>query len=423
MSRRPAPGLIRLAPIPDVSYACPECGTDLTATDWYMPGMRTLAALDCPSCDRSFFGDLPIGDAWHAPVLLDRETGQVHAERDDFFSGWLRTSYANRSNREVPVDVDRRRQVEDPAVLNCLDAMYGHSLLKLLSAQHYVDDEGTDLILVVPRILEWCVPDRVAEVWAVDLPLSRGFEWNDALATTFTDLLDEYESVDACVVRPHPEPGTFDLERFSGVTPFPLDQWDERRPTITFVWRDDRHWSPIPPAAIVRNWLGATVTRSLETNSLVARLGEYSDGVGRWIQRRRVRKLAGYLRERLPEVDFAVAGLGGSGGLGGIEDLRVAAPDADEERALCRRYADSHVVVGVHGSNMLLPSGHAGAAVDLLPDRRWGNLGQDLLPRTTGAKPTLFHYRMLPLDASPEMVADVICAVLESRTDLDQTMF
>jgi hypothetical protein len=111
VDQRTAPGLVRLKPTPDVTYACPECGTDLTATDWYMPGMRTLAALNYPSCDRSFFGDLPTGDAWHAPVVLDRETGQVHADRDDFFSGWLRSSYADRSEREVSVEVDRRGQV------------------------------------------------------------------------------------------------------------------------------------------------------------------------------------------------------------------------------------------------------------------------------------------------------------------------
>lgn len=104
----------------------------------------------------------------------------------------------------------------------------------------------------------------------------------------------------------------------------------------------------------------------------------------------------------------------------GIRDLRVEAPDADEERALCRRYADSHVVMGVHSSNMLLPSGHAGATFELLPNKRYGNLWQDLLPQTSEAKSTLFHYRMLPLDASPGPMADHVTEFIEGWGHRDQ---
>jgi hypothetical protein len=415
------PGLIRLHPTPDVSFDCPRCDASLAANGWYMPGMRILAELHCLGCGREFYGDLPTGDTWDAPALIERETGRVYADRDDFMTTWLRRSYADRSDRSTEVDIDRRHDVERPAVLNCLDAMYGHSLLKLLSAQYYVDQEDIDLIVIVPRILEWCVPDGVAEVWTVDLPLSRGFEWNDALATQFARRLEVFEDVNACRVPPQPVPETFDIERFTGVSPFPMSEWAERSPTVTFVWREDRFWAPIPPAVIVRDWLGGQVSERLRANFLVASAGEFTDSIGRMIQRRRIRRLATALRDRRPDVDFAVAGLGTSGEFADwIDDRRVASPDDDDdERALCRQYARSHVVVGVHGSNMLLPSAHAGGAIDLMPDRRWGNVGQDLLPRSFEGRRASLYYHMLPLDTSSETVAELIVTLLEKTNTVD----
>ncbi|MEK6280372.1 MAG: hypothetical protein AABN95_08470 [Acidobacteriota bacterium] len=42
----------------------------------------------------------------------------------------------------------------------------------------------------------------------------------------------------------HPNPGDYNIGHFTGVKPFPLEQWGARleRPTVTFIWRDDRTW-------------------------------------------------------------------------------------------------------------------------------------------------------------------------------------
>ena len=74
-------------------------------------------------------------------------------------------------------------------------------------------------------------------------------------------------------------------------------------------------------------------------------------------------------RRGIASLDFAVAGLGTPEGLPNkILDLRFS--EVTVERALCDRYAQSHVVVGVHGSHMLLPSAHAGAVIELMPEER-----------------------------------------------------
>ncbi len=52
------------------------------------------------------------------------------------------------------------------------------------------------------------------------------------------------------------------------------------------------------------------------------------------------------------------------------------------------------LVIGVHGSNMLLPTAHAGSLVELIGPERWGNFTQDVLFREAGdCRETFFRYR------------------------------
>lgn len=221
---------------------------------------------------------------------------------------------------------------------------------------------------------------------------------------------------------PHPSRKNFDIERFTGVRPFPLDDWtdDPETPNVTFVWRDDRHWSSVPNTTVALNWLGSKTRWWLVENKFTKRAGSVLDILGRAVQRRRVVTLAENLYERFSEISVTVVGIGNAPSFPDWIDVDVISrPDPEDERRLCRVYADSHVVVGVHGSNMLLPSAHAATVVDLTADRRWGNLTQDLLLRDVDLPQTLFHYHLLPLDADPDTVTEVVTASLTNRKAYD----
>jgi hypothetical protein len=65
---------------------------------------------------------------------------------------------------------------------------------------------------------------------------------------------------------------------------------------------------------------------------------------------------------------------------------------------------------------MLLPSGHAGTVVELLPNQRLGNAGQDLLfSGRRGEREVLFDYRLLPLETSPQTLSHTVRSVLMTR--------
>ena len=225
--------MIRLHPVPASVHRCPYCNIKLHVVGWYMPGMRSLAELSCENCTREFFGDLGAGQALYTPMLLEKAGGAMHgAARAPWFANWLQSSYFKRTNAGLKIDAEEIRPVKEALLLNCLDAMYGHCLLKLLNAQYCLDHYPQyDLIVLVPKTLRWLVPDGVAAIWSVDLPLSRGAEWNDWLAKEIARRVAQFEKCWLSVAVSHLHPESYRIERFTRVLPFALEQWVSRRPT------------------------------------------------------------------------------------------------------------------------------------------------------------------------------------------------
>ncbi len=408
-----------LHPFTDADHVCPHCRARLGVKGWRIPGMRNLADLLCERCGREFYGDLAAGQALYTPMLLEKATGAVHDTHGvEWFAAWLRESYARRADEPVTFDVLESRAVARPVVLlNCLDTLYGHSLLKLLNAQYYLDRRAdVDLVIMIPSFLAWMAPSGAAQVWVVGLPLRRGAEWNEWLAREVRRRVEAFERVSLGHALSHPRPDEFDIERFTRVKPFPLDEWDARleRPTVTFIWRDDRPWrSP------------ADSTQSARRERLKRLMTSQSRRVLK--QSELVSELAEALRRDLPALDFAVAGLSELAGRvelpEWVSDLRRAAPDADDERGWCERYAASHVVVGVHGSNMLLPSAHAGGLVELMGRERWGNFTQDILFRDAGdCREMLFRYRFVDDSTTPSALAQLVSLQLTKRESFRRLM-
>lgn len=402
--------MIDLHPTPEARHDCPACGVQLAPVDWYVPGMRNLAELECPDCGTTYYGDMPAGHGIFYPALLDAESGRVYGRSTGgWFADFLEAGYANRSDHSVEFDVETRDTVSNPVLVNALDMNYVHSVHKLLHVQYYLDAHpDRDVIAMVPSFLTWMVPDAVDEVWAVGQSLSEGQSWNDWLAREVKLRVAEYEDCKLSVMFPHTNHADFDIERFTGVEPFPVSEWESRlgaQPTVTFVWRDvpsygsvSRLWCSIPdssePYRRVRGY----------ANLLAEKLGTHELGFRE--QKKNVLTAARELESTFPDIDIAVAGVGDPGGLPNwISDLRYPQPNVEEERALCRRYADSHLVIGTHGSHMSLPSAHAGAVLDIMPPWKRGNMGGDLLLREDGQRETMLRYRHVPANVSATEVA------------------
>ncbi len=397
--------MIRLKPVLEIiSTACPHCGAELLTDYFLIPGMRNLAGLHCLSCGGAYYGDLPAGQALFTPALLERKTGEVFGSEDArWFADWLADSYRQRTNEPLGFETRKFSEVKNKVILlNCLDVLYGHSLLKLLNAQFYLDHKPDfSLIIIVPSFLEWLLPEGIAEAWIVELPLRRGIEWNDWLAREIAERLESFAEVFLSTAFSHPHADDFDIERFTRVKPFALENFGEslNRPVVTFIWREDRLWE-------------AENNPKDESFGKIKRLFKATEN-GLAEQTRKIVELAECLRTRFPQIDFAVAGLGKTGDFPAwIKDLRLTKLDAEAERNWCARYAASHAVVGVHGSNLLLPSAHAACVIELIGAERQGNFLQDILFRGADARETLFRYRFVPPSTAPDVLAQTVFDLL-----------
>lgn len=403
--------MISLYPLVDTTKHCPFCNIRLETLGCYIPGMHTLADLRCKQCEREYFSALPAGHGLYHSILLEKDSAAIYDSDEEFrwFSNWIRTAYAARTDNPRTITVEEHRPIKRPLLLNCLDTLYGHALLKLLNAQYYLDQKPDfDLIVLISRSLRWLVPDDVAAIWTVDLPLKQGTEWNDNLALEIRRRLESFPECWLSIGLSHPHSSDFAIERFTGVTPFAIDQWADRwdKPTVTFIWRNDRLWRDRSD----RGRLHRLTRRPFYRLGLRS---QSEDALGE--QYRQIAELAGNLRQHLPDLDFAVAGIGQHGRFPEwITDLRVSSMTDEMEKTWCHRYARSHVVVGIHGSNMLLPSAHAGGVVELMPPKRWVSLLQDLLlTKPYDARDVAFRHRVVPSETSVNEIAHVISSLIK----------
>jgi len=345
------------------------------------------------------------------PALVDCPVGSSF---DNFPKNhWFLDSLRNASEHHGSVGFRSEQltpaQGRTWALLNTLDMCYGHSVLKLLSAEHYLRKPDIALIVLVQPQLRWLVPDGVARVWTAEIPFKQAPEWWISLAQKVGMELATMGKVQLCPSMPQPAPDTYHIENFTRVAPFPLEDWEPllQRPKVTFVWRSDRFHKPFLPPSFGK--------RPLRT------LWRFFPHVPGMLELRRQEQwiacLAEHLRRRIPNLDFAVGGMGESGGhfADWIKDLRVTKHDDNSARALCQRYAQSHLVVGCNGSSLLLPSAHAGATLNLAPKDWWAVCFNSFAYRGQENEDRSFRYTVLPGSLPVDAVANVIYSILFER--------
>jgi FkbM family methyltransferase len=326
-------------------------------------GWRAVVEGTCGACGHRFVQDLPNGHALVYPTTLDLTTGDVVDPAGAvWFSSQLRAAWA-RPNGD-PVAVERRGEAQNASAIlaNCLDPVYGHGLLKLLGVQRELERaESAAVVALVPAALAPIVPEAVDETWIVHGPVPRLRHWLLGLEERIASELDRFETCRLAALSPHPHPTTFDLESFVGH----IDPKASGSPSVLLSLRPDRRWG-----------------RDQEQ------------------QMANVAELVARLSAALPTVGVAAVGAAQPGDLpASVDDRRVAHPTEEDERDWIARMRAADLVVGVHGSNLVLASGLARAVVELVPAERYSNYLQATLVTERDPILALDRHRALYGDA------------------------
>jgi len=390
--------MIRLKPDPQNSFTCPECRAGQPRIhEFRIQSINVVADCTCVHCGFDFYQTLPVGHTTDYSLRIGKKNGKLY--KPDENRTWLSTSFLKahqeKQKRDVAIEKIVYKKCDHVVVLNTLDTLYGHVLLKLYNAIYHLDNQ-TDkgLVLIIPKIFLWLIPEGCAEVWVVDLKLSELVYGYEAIENFVSKELERFGEVYLSKAYSHPDFSQANIARFTGVSPFDLKKFSSLKPTFTFVLREDRWWFQ----ASADYWF-YRVCRKLKILNLGSRiLSERQNAL--------VRKTIGHIKKEIPDSNIYVVGLGKTGSFEGYAvDERQWNVNPSVERVWCSIYAQSHVVIGVHGSNMLLPTAHAAGCVEVLPEDRYGNMVQDLSVRYDN-RLQLFFYRFADQFSKPTSIAE-----------------
>jgi hypothetical protein len=382
--------VLKIFPKTDFSATCPHDGQALNIQNIVIPGMRCFAEGSCSVCNRSYLVDLPVAHALLTPLTFEKESGQIFgAEEEHWFHQQLSKSLAQPVSQEMIPIVHHFFDAQQIIIINCLDYLYGHALLKLLNVQRHLE-ENPDLgcCVIVPSQLLHLVPEGVAEIWEIPISIQAGWQWFPALATWIQHRCQSYQ---ACFLSPayaHPSHRVYDLRKYVRNLPDLTELMAGFQPVILFSYRQDRPWG----------------------NSLRQ-------------QHQRLQALYHRLNRQFPDMAFVLVGFGKGYQIrtskANVIDLRVEKLTPEQDRLWMAYMSIADCAIGVHGSNMLLPSGLAKTTVELLPRSRQGNIFQDILMpvNLTNLRDIGFRYRFLYgnnqlSDIKVAAVVELVAAIL-----------
>jgi hypothetical protein len=137
-----------------------------------------------------------------------------------------------------------------------------------------------------------------------------------------------------------------------------------------------------------------------------------------FIQNLKVQALFRKIQRQHPLAKFVVVGLGATTRFPDwIKDYRVSKLDDRGNQELCKICSESRLVIGMQGSAMLKPSGHAGMTIVLTPIERWENLGHDILFQEPDPRLSFYRYQYFPASTRVGEMAVIASNMVERYTE------
>jgi hypothetical protein len=360
--------LIAIQPNYESEAVCVTCGKPaITADHLIFQGIHTLAKYICRHCNRPFYHTVPVGHDLLFPSSFDEYGGQLNADQEarSWLVDPLLASLFKGEKIEVTIEKEIIEARSDVIILNCLDYRFGHAFTKLWNAtilKRRYPDHG--IIIFVPQGLRWCVPEGVAEIWSFHGKVSEFRRCMVNLDLDVKQLITRFSKVWLSKAYTHLAIEKVDLEKLLKTKRFDLSQFGASAPTVTFVLREDRFWQS---SALEFFLLKVFIKLGLPKAIFVRR------------QNYLVNKAARMIRKRTGGVSLAAAGMGKHGRLASfIADRRKARPTSKDEYDWCTLYSRSHVVIGIHGSNMLIPTALAAGFIEILPRYKVRHISEDI---------------------------------------------
>ena len=347
------------------------------------------------SKNTSSFTTMPIGHCQHYPVQFENRgvTRSYNQAAKDWLAEPLIHSVVNKLKTHATIDVKRGTTSDNVVVLNCLDDCFGHVIHQVLNIDKYKNGRY-DIIILIHQKHSYYIPDYVHEIWEVSANPIELFHEIQGLDDFIKTQLKRFKKVFLDEISTQPNVIDIPEKDFTKVQRFDLNQYSDRSPQITFILRNDRFWH------------GGPIDEFLYLLSLKFGLLKYSRAYFEKKQLRLVKKTVRQILKTIPNAHFFLTGVTTNNKTLPllIGDLRTGNIKADTERKWNETYSKSHLVIGVHGSSMVIPSWLAAGFIILMPKYKVLHITEDTLTPYSN-RLLLFLGRYLDISSKPNLVA------------------
>ncbi len=351
------------------AYACPSCGKRNEATSRFLQGMHFLASCTCDDCNTSFFHTLPVAHTRDFPIAFSHD-GKI-TEYAKAKASWLALplirSMTTTQSFNPEIEIETYSPARQEAILiNCLDDCFGHVFTKLCNIsvcrKKFPDQH---IIVLLPAKMKWLLPAQLDEAWLVGGPLSQMSDKIGGLDAFLEEQKDRFEQLLLHEVSIYADPVEVDFQDYLKVPSYDYSRKPELPWKITFILREDRFW--------LRGKMEETLFKSGVKSKKLDKLKPMFCR----LQNKRVLATIKKIKTTFPEAEFSVAGLGKTGEFPSeVTDLRKESITPEDEKDWLVHYAKSHLVAGIHGSNMILPGIQAASMVEMVPSFKIQHIGE-----------------------------------------------
>lgn len=354
------------------SSVCPACHTEnVPVLDCYFQGKHVLANCQCASCGFVYYDTLPIGHDKLFPIQFSVTLNRVYcsSRSKDWLAGPLINSMAN-EGLNVTITKIVHKLSNKVVIVNCLDNCFGHVFTKVWNAYTLIDRHPElGVIVIIPANLKWLLPDMIAEAWLIDIAVHICDQKISNLDEYVKMQLPRYKLVYLSHTYTHLDHTRFlDMEKVLKMPRFNLAKFEEMAPTITFVLREDRFWLSSLGMSFLYKVAIKLGKLHMMKSIFVAR------------QNHLVKCTAEKILMHVPNARIFAIGLGKTGKISfPIQDLRMDKIIHSTEKEWNLIYSYSHVIIGVHGSHMLIPTALAAGFINLVPCHKIEHMAEDTL--------------------------------------------
>ena len=369
--------LIEILPEPEASVRCVNCQSQTVDIHGYLfEGIHVLLDCTCTGCNTTFYKTLPISHDALFPVAFSKDgLKSNYSKRAEV---WLAKPLIHAITQNLTIrpaiEIKQRKKSKEAILLNCLDDCFGHVYAKLWNAQLLLEKyPEKSIIALIPKKMEWLIPEGVAEVWLVDARFKEMEKYIANLDDLMKKEMTRFSRFYVAVAPVFLDTDKIDDYKFLKIEKFDLRRFNDVKPQVTFVLREDRFWHANRAEEFLNRVLIKFKWQRYFRKLLV------------WRQNQLVKQTIRRVKAYDPEISVVITGLGSNGTFGQLAmDRRTDNISLAVEREWCEIYAQSHVVVGVHGSNMLIPTSLAAGFIEILPEYKIPHMGEDTVMRYSG---------------------------------------